>query len=154
MTTLAYRNGVLAFDTQMSCGSLKRRVTKAFKLKDGTLFGITGSVTDGLKLRRWAESGYKGDAPSIDSESGVDCIHVRHDGVFLLDNDLELIRITDEFAALGSGGHVATGAMAMGASALKAVEIAAEFDAGTSAPFESLTLQPKPAKAAKLKVIK
>jgi ATP-dependent protease HslVU (ClpYQ) peptidase subunit len=140
MTTLAYRSGVLAFDTQMSCGSFKRRSTKAFRLKDGSLFGITGNVNDGLKLRRWAEGGYKDEAPSLDDDSGVECIHVRPDGVFLIDGGLELIRVTDEFVALGSGGPVATGAMAMGASALKAVEIAAEFDAGTSGPFQTLSV--------------
>jgi ATP-dependent protease HslVU (ClpYQ) peptidase subunit len=146
MTTIAYRAGKLAYDTQMSCGTLIRRVHKAWKFKDGSLFAISGSVYDSLKIKRWAESGYKGKGPTIEETTSVECMHVRHDGVYLIDGDLVLLPVSGDFHAIGCGGGVALGAMAHGATALEAIQTAAEFDAGTSGPFHVLTFSRQPAK--------
>lgn len=141
MTTIAYDRATrtMAADTQCSAGARKFRTHKVRRLKDGGLVGSCGSLSDILKVHRWAESGFSAkDRPDFgDNEAEFESLVVRGDGAtFILDENLELMQFEDDFLAIGSGGTYATAAMACGKSVVEAVELAARFDPGTGGPVD------------------
>lgn len=153
ITTIAYRAGEMAADTQATSGTRKFRCHKISRLKCGGLIGITGSLSSGIRVRRWAEAGFPADdKPEFDGAAEVECLVVRGDGtVWCVDDELEPMEFTDEFIAIGSGGGYAVAAMECGRSPEEAVRVAAKFDAATSEPIETWRIEPK-AKKAKAKI--
>jgi len=155
MTTAAWsaREGVLAVDTQVTSGNRKFRAHKVARLGCGGLIAGSGNLADILKVQRWVQAEYSDDSrPDFgEGEDGeFECLIVKGDGtIWLLDDDLEPLQVTDEFIAVGSGGPYAVAAMACGKSATEAVEIAAMFDAATSEPVVAWRLEKPTAKAKK-----
>lgn len=151
MTTIAFdrRAGVMASDTQVTSCTRKFRAHKIHHLPDGSLWGATGSMSAGQKLRRWAERGFKpADKPEFDGAPEVECLLVRPNGsIWCVDGELEPLPFTDEFIAIGSGGPYAVAAMECGRTPEEAVHVAAKFDAATSEPVEVFKLGPKRGRA-------
>lgn len=139
----------MAADTQVTSCARKFRAHKVRRLADGSLFGITGHLSVGLQLSRWAERGFKAsERPTLPEDSSVECLLVRPNGtIWCVDDDLEPLPYTDEFIAIGSGGPYAVAAMECGRTPEEAVRVAAKFDAATSEPVEVFKLEPKRAKA-------
>lgn len=136
MTTIAAKGLMVAADSQITGGSgRKGRVKKLVRLSDGSVFGGAGAYHAVLKLRRWADSGFEGNRPAKTQDA--ECLLVRPDGSrWVLDGVGDPYEIQGDFHAIGSGGDYALGAMAMGADPLKALKVAAEFDAMTSGPYQ------------------
>ena len=151
MTTIAYRSGEMAADTQVSAGGRKFRTHKVKRLKDGGLIGSSGKLADILKIQRWADSGFADDdKPEFGEDGEFECLVVTGAGaVYLLDEEMELMPFHDPFIAVGTGGPYAMAAMHCGKSPAEAVEVAAVFDANTSAPVETFRVEPKPTKRAR-----
>ena len=123
---------------------------KISRLPDGSLFGGAGGLADILKVKAWASNKYKGDAPDISDKASFECLHVCTDGTtWLIDDDLEPMRFTDAFLALGTGSQFAQAAMYLGRSPREAVEVAAQFDPSTSLPIDELILGKKVVKKRK-----
>lgn len=152
MTTIAYRAGVMAADTQVTSANRKFRASKVVRLPCGGLMGSSGNWAHIVKVQRWAAEGFHPDQkPEFDDDAEFECLVVKADGsVFLLDDDFELMPFTDEFIAVGSGGTLAVAAMECGRTPADAVRVAAKFDAATSEPVEEFWLE-APAKKAKRK---
>lgn len=133
MTTIAYRDGVLAADSRAYSGD---KVPIGFKKKihrlvDGARFGVsTTSVGGDQLIRRWIEGGCKEVANDSLKPESFTAILVKADGsVFYANNNLEWSGpLSAEFIAIGSGEQFALGAMAMGATAEEAVEAAIRLD--------------------------
>lgn len=145
MTTIAYRDGVMAADSQVTSGNRKLRTSKARRLKGGGLIGGTGNLAHVLKLFRWADGGLRrGNKPEFpDGGADAECLLVKADGtVWLLDEELEPMQFEDPFLAIGSGGPYAMAAMECGRTPEEAVEVAAKFDAATSGPVQVWRLDP------------
>jgi hypothetical protein len=145
MTTIVYRDGILAADTRAWSGN-KLPIgskSKIFKLEDGSLFGAsTEHVGLGDEFRDWLNS-LKGDyTKSAYREFEVQALLITKTRRILYFNCGPRFTgpLHGEFIAIGSGEFIANGALAMGASAEKAVEIAAQFDFATGLPVETLTL--------------
>lgn len=140
MTTIAYDRAtkMMAADTQCTAGARKLRTHKVRRLKDGGLIGSCGTMSDILKVHRWAEAGFPAKSkPDFGDEGDFESLIVHADGQpYLLDENMELMQFEDEFLAIGSGGPYATAAMACGKGVVEAVEIAARFDPGTGGPVE------------------
>lgn len=152
MTTLAYKDGVLAADMQVTAGNRKFQFSKARHTKDGGLVGGAGNLAQVIKVLRWVAEGMDDDKPDFGDEGEFECIWVSPDGsVYLLDDALEPMKIEDGFLAIGSGGPYAVAAMHLGRSPEEAVEVAARFDPATSGPVQVWRLQPRPAKAKRKK---
>ena len=145
MTTIAFAEGTIAADSQMTSGGAKLRIKKLHRLSDGSLFAGSGEVALISRMLKWAEAGFpEKPRPRITEDSEIECIVVRPNGaIWLVDDKLEPLEIDEPFAAIGSGFAYALGAMACGKSAVEAVEIAARFDADTSAPLHTMELQEK-----------
>lgn len=150
MTTIAYRDGVMAADTQCSSGNRKFRISKIKRLKCGGLLGGSGSLAAMLKIQRWAEAGFSADdAPEFGDDGGdFEALIVRGDGtVYLLDDEMELMPVTDELIAVGSGGPYAVAAMHCGLTPAEAVDVAAHYDPGTGGPVHEMRLEKPKVKA-------
>jgi ATP-dependent protease HslVU (ClpYQ) peptidase subunit len=126
MTTIAYRDGILAADGRVSDGHLIITDTckKISRLSDGSLFALAGDDVQELRLIEWLEDGEDGLPPQ-----GKDftAILVDTDGLlhtFAGVGDRFVPWYDTAFAAFGSGADIAYGAMEMGASAESAVRCA------------------------------
>ena len=129
MTTIAYKQGIVACDKQATDGCT---VTGgSFKMVKGeaSTYVITGTLTRGVRFTNWLEGGQEGKAPKL-----KDTI------VFEMDNttgkaqvweDKVPLPIEDTYWAHGSGGEVALGAMYMGASVEEAIRAATKHDTYT-----------------------
>lgn len=139
MTTIAYRNGVMAADRLVSNGGGGRagHQTKIARGPKGTIGGMAGRMEEGFLFARWVENDCEGDPPPLSDSA---------DGIVLLPNGLLcyvgekgcLCPVEAEFAAVGSGEAYAIGAMAHGASAAEAIEIAIQFDTGSGGGVDVL----------------
>lgn len=106
----------------MACDSVlvggeKVTIQKIFRLSDGRLAGISGTYGMGLRLI---------DRPTIDNSTHA-LILAADGSVTTIESELREFPL-DTPAAIGSGSHLAIGAMLAGASARRAVEIACERD--------------------------
>jgi len=129
MTTIAYRNGILAADSRCMLGGWKATypLPKLFRLKDGSVCGICGDYASGLAFKDWLDSDHSNPRPTL-PETTV--IQMTSDGVTIHEDGASFPVVT-EFAAWGSGSPAANGALHMGADAVKAVQVAAMLDDST-----------------------
>lgn len=123
-------------------------MVKAFQVKRGEhkghVVGISGDLGAGLIFLRWYEDSLNEKPLRDDSEysgSDFEALIMRPDGVFTIDDHCELIRIADDFVAIGSGAAPAMAAMHAGTTAIRAVEIAALCDIRTGGPVVAYSLK-------------
>lgn len=147
MTTIVYRNGVMAGDRR-AYGGDKTPIgskKKIHRLADGTLFGVSSNnVGADRLLRRWVEEGCPAVGPDYLKPDSFELLLIRENGeVFFACNNLELTGpLEAEFYAIGSGSQYALGAMSMGAGPERAAGIAAELDIWSGDGIDALTLEP------------
>lgn len=138
MTTVAYKDGVMAADSQATC-DFHTRVRKIRRMQDGTLIGGCGSTKACHAVLEWLAAGQEGKPPKM---AGAWFIVVPPNGkVYYAEEQWPPFPVNSSFGAIGSGASVAVGAMEAGASALQAVKIAAKHDGYTSAPFHTIKLK-------------
>lgn len=140
MTTIAYKDGVIAYDSRVTRGDLitDDDCDKCIE-RDGVKFFMSGALCDYDAL----VGAYFGTAPS----GKVDASAIVVDGGKLLmvavDDDTGLWKSPikpDRPYAIGSGTPYAFAAMDMGASAEKAVEMAARRDTSTGGTIRTLRI--------------
>jgi ATP-dependent protease HslVU (ClpYQ) peptidase subunit len=139
MTTIAYRDGVMAADTQVTEGNMVfAQATKLRRLADGTLIGMAGDMMPCAKLLRAIDGkGFEDIEPIAKDCKGAWALVVNPERrVFMLQGGKAggLAELHGDFFVEGSGAPYALGAMAAGAGAKQAVEIAARFDVNTGLP--------------------
>lgn len=130
MTCVAWDGKHLAADRQATNSEMRRAVRKVHRLKTGELVAITGLEDGGRELIDWYEAGADRDKwpPLQATNDWVRMIVVRGAAVFEYGQRPVAIRINAPFFAWGSGRDFAMGALAAGASARRAVEIASRFN--------------------------
>lgn len=141
MTTIAYRNGILAADSMATRGGsiMPERSQKVFRLRDGRLFGWCGEAGLGVRARMHFDDPKKHD-PVVTTDGGALVIGL--DGsIWTYEHGALVAAPGAPFYALGSGRGEAYGALAMGATARQAVAIAARFDNCTGGPVQWLRLR-------------
>ncbi|MCS0459313.1 hypothetical protein [Rhizobium favelukesii] len=140
MTTIAYRDGVMAGDSRVTYdGSLQGLVTKVFKSSRGDLVGLCGDTSALPTLKVWAEEKHcRGKIPDFGEDNSV--IWVQPDGTAYILEHGTACEIQGPFFAVGSGHAFAKGAMAAGCDAETAVSIAVTFDAHSGGPVKAVVL--------------
>jgi len=134
MSVIVYRDGVMAADTRAWAGSHSPigEKMKIRRLADGCLVGVTTSKPgQGEALMDWFAAGCDQDArPDFAQELNFTMLAVRPDGQAMLFNDdyYPSGPLVAPYFAIGSGSDFAHGALACGASAIQAVQIAIELD--------------------------
>ena len=124
MTTIAWDGKTLAADQQADIAGLKGRVTKIFRLNDGSLFTGSGAFPLVLAMKYWIENGKQLDKfPQLKPTSSDDwerCLQIVKGKVFLYEHTPFPIELLDSTFALGSGRDYAMVAMHEGYTAKKA----------------------------------
>jgi ATP-dependent protease HslVU (ClpYQ) peptidase subunit len=142
VTTIAYRNGVMAGDSLATTGGTRFcGIRKVHKLANGALLGVTGDVTRAMRLVRALHDtqGRLNDDVS-DLARKCDGVYVHPKGTVWVLEGGGFYEAFAEFLATGSGMDYALAAMKMGAGARKAVEVACELDIYSGAPVDVVKL--------------
>lgn len=134
MTTIAFRNGRMASDS-LGVGDdiVRGTVRKLFRV-DGAITGFAGDTGMSRHFCKWFEDGADAAAPPKIETSGFGALVYSADGLFVCSERWTLAEIVAPYAALGSGNLIALGAMAMGADAERAIEVAYLHDPFTRGP--------------------
>lgn len=140
MTTIAVRDGVMAADRRVTCGdAIAGEVGKLMMLPDGRVVGVCGQPMGMAAVFEWIANGAKFDEVPPESKDGDIMALVLHpDGAVEHFENGRPMRIAAAFHAEGSGRAFALGAMAMGATAVQAVETAIRFDSKSGGGVDAL----------------
>lgn len=149
MTTIAFKDGIMAADTQITIqgdgfGALKAHAAKKIaKDSEGVLYGICGTYAQCTKvieaLKRQAKTGGAVPLPVPTRDDDFEILIAYPDGrLRSLIPQGEILLDDAKYYAIGSGASVAMGAMFAGASARVAVLAAIEHSEGTGGKVEQL----------------
>lgn len=148
MTTIAYRNGVLASDSRISNGdwTTPGEAKKIFRLPDGGMIGLGGSAVKVAVILEWARGGQQESARPTALPDEQHGIVVRPSGAvsFLEGPRCLEYSFAAPFYAIGSGRIPALAAMLAGATAKRAIVIAAELEPCTGGAVRFLRLKKGP----------
>lgn len=147
MTTIAYKAGVMAADSgSWFSNVVYRGAIKIARGHDGSLHGISGNAADAEEYLRWVNAGMVGDPPKpapTNREEGRSAFLA-----LVAPSTGDVVRVWSAygwedhhavpFIAIGAGAEMAIGAMAAGASAERAVEIAAEHSGYAALPVRTI----------------
>ena len=152
MTTIAYRDGVMAGDSGLQNSNvLYRSAVKVARGHDGSLHGVTGSAPDACGYIRWVQNGMLGDPPKPEATN-------REEGrsafiALIVSPGDTCVRLftaygvedfySAPFVAIGAGSEMAIGAMAAGASAEEAVAIVADNSTFAAHPIRTVSIGEK-----------
>lgn len=131
MTTLVYRDGILAADRACSAGSrYEAQVRKVWRRSDGALVGGCGRYSLIARWVEWFLAGERGRAPSLGDadDADADMLTIRPSGLVTFHERFGHMHIKAPFYAMGSGADFAYGALEMGANARQAVRVASRRD--------------------------
>jgi hypothetical protein len=141
LTTIAYRDGVMAADTQVTDLNVAFHTQKIWRLPDGGVVAACGAAAKGFAGIKWMLDGEHGDPPSIEEAT---LVIARPDGsLWVADNQFPAFPLLDHYYATGCGRDFALKALADGKSAVEAVFAAAQHDLMTEAPVMSLAVVPR-----------
>jgi ATP-dependent protease HslVU (ClpYQ) peptidase subunit len=145
LTTIVYRDGVMAADGRVTVGQLivTDRCKKITKLSDGALFALAGEDQLEKPIIEWLEEAEGGVAPPQGKDFSAILVDTQGNlSVFTGSGDRFVPWDDIEYAAFGSGADVAYGALEMGATADQAVaaSIKRDVNSGGSIQVETLGL--------------
>jgi ATP-dependent protease HslVU (ClpYQ) peptidase subunit len=142
MTTIAYRDGVLAGDTQVIDGKdlVVGHQRKVRKLDDGSLFGYAGDVEGSEVLLRSFNSKQLSGPPECRDLNAL--IITPRGKVYLYEGRI-WVKQAPGYYALGTGSAVALAAMDAGATAEQAVKIGINRDTGSGGKVQAVRLKGK-----------
>lgn len=139
MTVIAANHRVLVGDSQVTDDGIITLATKVEKIK-GDLVGCCGSLSDGVKFREWYKD-KENDSPSLDSDFAA-LVVTKEGDLLYYDNTLVPLPCNTKFYAIGSGQHIAMGAMMAGATPYDAARIACTSHNECCGPVHVLTISP------------
>jgi 20S proteasome alpha/beta subunit len=145
MTTVAYRAGILACDSQATSGHLKTGTFMKIGKVGRVLYGGCGNASMVREFNAWIANGLQGEMPKLefDEDDGMAGLVVYENKRFLSFERTGIVALNAEYMAMGSGRELALGAMAMGATAIQAVQAAMQHDIYSGGPIQSVSLHPK-----------
>ena len=139
MTTIAYKHGVIAYDSRLTRADevISDSANKMVSSGDSRLFWA-GRTADGPVVLDALIAGSK--VCDAGDGSGIAIINGTVFAAGLIDKELWKLPIStfENVAAFGSGADYAIGAMDMGATALEAVKIAARRDVFTGGKIRTV----------------
>lgn len=142
MTIVAYKDGIMAADSQITSG-WHRCSTHARKIHriGSSYFGFTAARMGEIpEFMRWLKAGKPEDKRPHMGE-GFEVMEVDTKGrIFLWDSRCERMRWREPFYATGGGLHFALGAMEAGASAVEAVRITKKLFLGAGGQIQQVKI--------------
>lgn len=147
MTTVAWDGKTMAADKQMTLGNMRHSNIQGKILRGEyhglpALFAGAGTKVYSAAVIEWLAAGmpaeHKPEMPETPDSFTV--VVVTEPGLYLYVDSLRPIPLGPCKYAIGTGEDYARGAMAAGASAKRAVEIACTFDVNSGMGVDTLTL--------------
>ncbi|BDU76277.1 hypothetical protein [Mesoterricola sediminis] len=129
MTVIAWDGKTLAVDRMGTNGDKKFPAKKCRKTQNGDIIAWSGTLEVGITLADWWEAG-RDPKTWPEAQKGEDwtrLVILMGGQVYTMEQLPVLQPVESPFHAWGSGSEFAMGAMAMGADARKAVEIASQL---------------------------
>lgn len=142
MTTIVFRDGIMAADTRAYAGDKQPigRKRKIQRLDDGTLIGVTSTTAGGGEaLIEWWKQGRPKDF-ELPAHFTLLVVNAKGEVYYACNTRFISGPLTGDWWAIGSGEQYAAGALHRGATAREAVEVACDLDAWTAEPIDVLTL--------------
>lgn len=140
MTTIAFDGRTLAADKQTTTGGTPTPTTKVFSAMsprgERWLYACAGNTAECQEFTRRVKAGQE---MRTFTDLGILAIGPRGE-VWICSQDLVWCRQMVKQWAIGSGADFALGAMAAGASAVKAVQIASRLNVNTGLGVDALKL--------------
>lgn len=139
MTTIVYRDGVMAADGRVTIGQLivQDNCKKITKLSDGALFALAGDDMLEKPLIEWLEEADGGIMPPQGKEFTAVLVDTSGNlSVFTGAGDRFVPWEGVSYAAFGSGADAAYGALEMGATADQAVAAAINRDVNSGGSIQ------------------
>jgi ATP-dependent protease HslVU (ClpYQ) peptidase subunit len=130
MTTIVYRDGVLAADSRLTQGGtiVHDKQRKIRRLADGSIIAGAGALAKVQRWERWIARGRKGKKP----EGSFDAILLTSEKLLAWEDKGDPVELDrQQFYAWGSGSLAALGALHHGATAEEAVQCAIKVDCGS-----------------------
>ena len=130
MSVVVWDGKTLAADCQVTAAGTRHRVSKIRKLESGEVLAWTGWQDSGLAMADWYQQGADPKAfPAIQSDENrwSRLVVASPAGVFAYEHLPFRLDVLDPYCAWGAGMDYALGALAMGADARRAVEVACLF---------------------------
>lgn len=143
MTTIVYRDGVLAADSRGYGGSKVPIGSKCkiARLADGSLVGVSSTIVGaGERLTAWFADGANSMAEKMPDKFEFIRIAACGQVFFAIDNLDFSGPLNAPYYAIGSGNEYALGALAAGANAIQACAIACELDVWTGLPIYATSI--------------
>lgn len=136
MTTIVWRNGVLASDSCITAGDvIVYETSKLVRLKDGSIAGYAGCPHDAIAIIKWLN----GKDVDVDFTKTSFLVYTKKKKLLLYDTEYPL-EVKGPYLALGTGTSAALGALYMGATAIEAVKAAIAVDTKSGGKVNSMTL--------------
>lgn len=139
MTTIVYRDGILAGDSRVTVEDMVStdKATKVHRLRDGSLFGWAGGVEDAERLRLSLRK--RQDPPKLEC---ISALLIAPDGtISLYEGNIWIEQKGERYYAVGTGAPYALGAMDAGASAVDAAKIAVKRDINSGGKVKTVSLR-------------
>lgn len=143
MTTIAYKDGVLASDSRLSddTGHIwSHHCKKIWRLKDGSLVGFSGDDEAGTLILQSLQRGLSA-LPSLSNDVEVCGLRVMPDGTIWITEGHAWRAWEDSFAAIGSGQPYAMTVLRAGGSAYEAVKAGIESNCFSGGAIQTLRLK-------------
>lgn len=143
MTTICYRDGVLAGDSRVTVGDmvLSDNILKVHRLSNNTLLGWAGSAEHAHILKEAMTNGGE-----IHGTLDVLALWIQEDGTIYLWEGNTFIKQSEPYYAIGSGSPYAIGAMDAGATAEAAAQIGSRRDVGSGGKIRTVRFKAPPTK--------
>lgn len=143
MTTIVYKDGILAADRRMSDnGRLFGYRKKIYRTKK-FIYGCSGSTACATEFGKFIQGKkFNKDIFSAKDHDNFNAIaiDIKTKQVYFYEKELIAYEVNGDFFCLGSGGDIAKGALLMGATPVQAIACAAQIDYGTSAEIDEIFL--------------
>lgn len=142
MTVLAWDGITLAADKLAEYGGARHIVTKIRRLKNGDLFGGSGSLTFILQMGAWLDGELEEfPAAQRDKDDWEPCLVItKACRVLMYERTPQAIHIENRLVAIGSGKDYAIAAVTLGKTAIEAVELAQVLCATCGGGTDSIVL--------------
>jgi hypothetical protein len=133
MTTIAYRDGIMAGDTLVADEEVRFpcRERKVHRLRDGTLIGLCGDLAQTQAFMGWLRKGMPGECPPFDKS---DAMIVRPDRVLIFCEG-------GRFSTLSGVPYVALGCLWHGGTAVEAVRAGIAHDIASGGKVHTVKLR-------------
>lgn len=135
ITTIAYKDGIIAADTQTTFGNIRATSDPKIKvLPNGLLIAIAGDVAKGLIAERffsqpdWITK--LDDSPTF--KRGFEALLFPNGRPHWCANNCVPVPLVNPFYSMGSGWQIAMAGMKTGLNAVQAVQLAGELDIYTN----------------------